>query len=384
MNRRLQAILEVTNYGGKGQAKFLRGPDDLMRSKYFNNSRFSAYEFGTNVKATFSVGKVRTLLNVIKLTPEENADLAKVLLAGVDEIHATNIAPESITEPVDPEPIPVVVFPNVLPVTNNWLTGASTYINDEIQIAFETAMRIAKGGGIVNVLMVGASGYGKTSIPKAIANVMEMECLRMNCAAVRDPEEWFGYREAQVGSTVFVPTEFTEIVRRGNAVIILDELNRVEPWLHNTLYPLLDDDRATSVHGEHIECGRAIVFVATINEGAQFTGTFTLDTALVNRFDIIVRVGPLPPRVEAKLLRKRYSNLIETTADKIVKIMQDLRQLSDQQNLDVDVSTRSSLKISRLVCAGATLRDAVRMTIVNAVSPEMAKNIMDTISSELL
>ena len=82
----------------------------------------------------------------------------------------------------------------------------------------------------VAIMMIGASGYGKTTVPQAKAEQWGMEFLRWDCATVRDPEEFFGFRGAVDGSTMtdegevfFSESEFTRIVERGNAVVVLDD-----------------------------------------------------------------------------------------------------------------------------------------------------------------
>jgi nitric oxide reductase NorQ protein len=254
------------------------------------------------------------------------------------------------------------------------------YFTDDAIRIFNAAVKMVATGNPMNLLMVGPSGYGKTTMPKAIAKREGMNFLRVNCAAVRDPEEWFGYREAKEGSTVFVPTEFTNAVREGNAIIVLDEFNRVEPWLHNTLYPLLDDDKSTVVHGERITCGPNVLFVATINDGSQFTGTFTLDTAIVNRMDAILPVRPLPFAAEVTLIRNRMG-CTGPVYENLVKMMGKVRQVIEKHDINVDASTRSTLKIARLICAGMTPRQAIDYAFVNAVPQENAKEVIDTISS---
>ena len=147
----------------------------------------------------------------------------------------------------------------------------------------------------------------------------------MNCATIRDPEEWFGFREAKDGSTVFIRSQFAKIIEAGNAVVVLDEFNRLEPWLHNTLFPLLDDDGATVVHDERFAIGEGVIVVGTINSGYKYTGTFELDEALMNRFEFILEVGPMPHAQEVQVLTKR-TGVDAATAEQIVKMSNTLRQ----------------------------------------------------------
>jgi len=262
-----------------------------------------------------------------------------------------------------------------------WIEGI--FFEGSMKTAFETAVNLTNDGLPVNVLMTGPSGYGKTSLPLAFAKSLGMKAFRMNCPIVRDSEEFFGYREAIDGNTVFVKSEFTKIIEAGNAIVVLDELNRLESWLHNLLFPLLDDDRKTTVHGEKIVVGENVVFVATINEGFQYTGTFEMDQALRNRMDMTIHVGAMPPAKEAKLLMQR-TKLEKSTAIKIVKAIREIRMLVDAGELDIDASTRTTIKCGKLVRGGMAFADAIKYTITNNLDNDQGKLVSDKIGKFLL
>lgn len=243
-----------------------------------------------------------------------------------------------------------------------WL-NKKVFVDSQTYDICQASFQIARSGSPITLLMTGPSGYGKTSIPEEFASVHEMNFIRMNCAQVRDPEEWFGYREAKDGSTVFVPSEFTQAITAGNCVVVLDEFNRVEPWLHNTLYPLLDHAAKTSIHGEMIKCGKNVIFFATANLGYQYVGTFQLDAAIMNRMDAVIKVGCLPSAVEEKLLVARFS-ISAARARTIVKVLSKLRELAISGNLSADVSTRTSLKIARFCSVDVLPLEAIFKAVV--------------------
>lgn len=245
-----------------------------------------------------------------------------------------------------------------------------------------TAMLGLDGTKPVRVLMVGPSGYGKTTLPQKYAAARGMGYFRMNCASVRDPEEWFGYREARDGTTEFVPSEFIKRVVAGNCVVVLDEFNRLEQWLSNTLYPLLDDDAATTINNQVFRVGPNVLFVMTINLGFQFTGTFTLDAALTNRVDMFCEVGPLPPAIEARVLVSN-DGVSEADAAVIVEVAGLIRKIGG-----VECSTRTTRQVARLVVAGSTVRAAFQHAVVmrcraDANLADQAKQVVDLVNSKL-
>lgn len=264
------------------------------------------------------------------------------------------------------------------------ITKSDIHIGDEDLKLFRSIKNLS-GNMHPAVLMIGPSGYGKTSIPERLAEDWDMRFVRWDCSTIRDPEEFFGYRAAIDGSTAdaegeqfFFETEFTEAIQTGNTIVVLDELNRIDPYISNALFPLIDHAGETTVLGHNIKVGENVIFFATINVGHQFTGTFTLDSALSNRFMAKVLVGALPNGVESNLLVKR-TGINKSMANKIVKIVSKLRDLNKKEELDVDASTRVSLQIANLVIGGLDIRSALTYTIINGSSREESKTIADAV-----
>lgn len=257
------------------------------------------------------------------------------------------------------------------------------YISHDARLTFTTAKAMSDRNPerAVKLMMMGPSGYGKTTLPALFAERTGMRYLRMNCAGIRDPEEWFGYREAVEGSTVFVRSEFIKAAEEGNVVLVLDEFNRLEPWLHNTLFPLLDHDGKTVVHGEEFRLGPNVIVVGTINTGYRYTGTFELDEALLNRFELTLEVGPMPASAEELVLVKR-TGCDPKVAKEIVKGAQVLRSSG------VVCSTRTTLLMANMVVAGMTLREAfesavVRRTPVGEGGIGQRKQVLDLINNKV-
>jgi len=303
---------------------------------------------------------------VMDLLKEKLEDMStpKVILSTMEKDYTTA-----------PETVPAVVTKGK---DKGLLNGY--YISDDTRKVFTTAHKMSGSNPdkAVKIMMVGASGYGKTTVPKLFAQAAGMGFYRMNCATVRDPEEWFGYREAVEGSTKFFRSEFAKVIEAGNAVIVLDEFNRLEPWLHNTLFPLLDDDGKTVVHDEEFKIGPGVIVVGTINTGYKYTGTFELDEALLNRFEFIIEVGPMPKNEELKVLKAR-TGINKDAARTIIKAANDLR------SLDVVSSTRTTLLVAQMVVSGLTVREAYQNSVVNRIPNDdsaytLRKDVIDSLN----
>lgn len=300
--------------------------------------------------------------------------------------------PSEYLEPVTPETIKTSWFfeprPRLVKTEDKKEEGQNMitdgyYINHESRLVFSTAYQMSQNRPerAVKVMVVGPSGYGKTLMPRLLAEKTGMRFMRMNCASVRDPEEWFGYREARDGSTVFVRSRLIETLEEGNAVILLDEFNRLEPWLTNTLFPLLDDDGKTHVHDQEFKIGPNVIVAATINVGYKFTGTFEMDEALGNRFELFLEVNPMPKNEEEKVLMVQCGLTFNDSA-KVVKMANMLRER------EVVCSTRSTLAIANLMRAGMTVREAFEAVVITRIPEEVGgnnlrKSMFDMVNVEL-
>lgn len=339
----------------EGKARFANSeegepaPKELTKSsREFVNAKFRQFKQGSYVIATFRISQTgrRFLLNV---RPEDK------------EAFVSEEAEEKKA---------------VIEVLDGF------YYPPQVKRVFTTADELAKRDGMVTLLMVGPSGYGKTMFPKKFAEKTGRNHVRINCAAIRDPEEWLGFREAKDGTTVFEPSEFARALQQGHSVIVLDEVNRLEPWLHNTLFPLLDDDRATTVHNQRFEVANDTIFVLTLNQGIEFTGTFELDQAFVNRVHATIHVGPPPAQHEIEVIVQR-TGLSQSQARTIIDVANKLREVARRAEADVDCSTRAALRVAQLLPMGSIR--ACFHDVIEAAShdPEIRKRLTDVLNSEL-
>lgn len=355
---------------------------DKVASKPLTSSWFSLHAVGTELyirvkyNMSTSTRKVTYATNYAGGAHKFSTDFAQ-------EIADNQVAWDNLAERMSlSTPTTRVVSKSDEPKTrkdDHW--SDAFFVQDEERNAFAMAKKLASTLP-TKVMIIGASGYGKTSLPKAFAKQNGMEYVRFNVALVRDPEEFFGFRTVKGGDVEFVPSEFTKAIRKGNCVVVLDELNRATPEMANALFPILDDDAKTVVFGEEIVVGENTIIVATINVGFQFVGTYSIDQALLNRMDITLRVAPLPAAVEKEILVRR-TGVGEEDAFVIVNICNRLRDLTNAGTIEVDASTRTSIRIARSVSNGASLQDAFAWAIVNAADIEERKEVIDAISSLL-
>lgn len=222
-----------------------------------------------------------------------------------------------------------------------------------------------------NVNLIGPHGCGKTELAIQFAARLNRPLLIMDCANLREARDWFGYKTAKEGTVYWHESQFVRAIQAGNHVILLDELNRANPNLLNTLMPILDARRFTYLEerGDKIVVGPETVFFASMNEGAGYTGTSSLDRAIRDRFPRAVELTYLGEKDEIKLVMNR-TGIDKDIATRLVqmanKIRQDATGLS--ATLTESLSTRQLLAAAHDFALGGV--DTLQFTITNHFSPD--------------
>jgi nitric oxide reductase NorQ protein len=210
----------------------------------------------------------------------------------------------------------------------NPIANDTYFIDSDIENLFQ---RIEKNRNnkTQKILLQGPHGAGKTEMAMHYAGLNNLSMLIMDCANLREPRDWFGYKKIDSGNVVWHESQFDRAVKSGNIVILLDEINRVHPSVLNTLLPLLDNREFTYLEEKNdiIKLGKGIVFFATMNEGAGYSGTSATDLALKDRFSRVVEVKYLSSEKETQLLVKR-TGIEEKDASNLVDIANQIRKKS--------------------------------------------------------
>jgi MoxR-like ATPase len=224
-------------------------------------------------------------------------------------------------------------------------------------------------------MLTGQHGAGKTEMAMQFAARFKKPMLIMDCANLKEPRDWFGYKTILNGEIVWHESQFDRAVSAGDHVILLDEINRVHPSVLNTLLPLLDARGFTYLEekGDCIRVGNGTVFFATKNEGAGYTGTTSTDLALSDRFSRTVEVQYLVKAKEVELLMTR-TGIAKTDATKLVDIATQIRKKSVGVGsaFSMGFSTRQLLAVAKDFNLDGV--DSLQFTMTNLFSSEGGTN----------
>lgn len=244
------------------------------------------------------------------------------------------------------------------------------FVNKDIENLF-TYVENQRKVKTQKVLLKGPHGAGKTEMAMHYAAVNNLPMLIMDCANLREPRDWFGYKKIEKSKIVWHESQFDKALAGGNIVVLLDEINRVHPSILNTLLPLLDNRGFTYLEekGSNIVVGPGVVFFATMNEGAVYTGTTSIDVALKDRFPRIIEVKYLDKDKEVELLVKR-TGIEAEDAQNLVHIANQIREkcAGITSSFSNTMSTRQLLAAAEDFVAGGV--DSLTFTITNLFSPE--------------
>ena len=249
------------------------------------------------------------------------------------------------------------------------------WVDDRVVRLLHTVGRISRKGQVVNVLLVGPKGTGKTSLPKEFAAANGRPFFTVHCQLIAERDDWWGSKELSLErGTYFEKDAFLDAVETPGCVILLDEANRTHPENLNALFGFLDHRRKAWVPAlkrEVVVAGGAVFFV-TLNEGYEYVGTNPVDEALRDRMTYAVRMTSVPKKVEKAILTRR-TRVDEDTAEKLAEFARTVRR---NPKLGVPISTRQLLGAASLVVEGMALQDAVLFSIVNSMGQDVDRKAL--------
>jgi hypothetical protein len=180
-------------------------------------------------------------------------------------------------------------------------------IPDGIAELLRTLMNLSKSGQNTSVRFTGPAGTGKTSLCREIAAKLGWNFIKIDVGGIREAADWFSHTVAENGSTRAVPSLFVNAIQQECTVLLLDEVNRVDPRVMNSVFGLLDEIgwAWSDDLGCRITRAPHVLILATMNCEDTNVGVFEQDSALMDRFPFEVRLELPPMEILSRIIQSR-------------------------------------------------------------------------------
>lgn len=217
------------------------------------------------------------------------------------------------------------------------------------------------------LLLKGPTGCGKTRFVSHMAARLGLPLSTVSCHDDLAAADLTGRYLLKGGDTVWVDGPLTKAVREGG-ICYLDEVVEARKDVAVVLHPLTDDRRILPLErtGEQLVAPPGFMLVVSYNPGYQNL-LKALKPSTKQRF-VSIEFDFLPKAQEIVVVSTE-SGLDEARVAPLVELANRLRRLKGH-DIEEGVSTRLLVYCAALIDSGLTVREAVRVAMIEPLSDD--------------
>ena len=282
--------------------------------------------------------------------------------------------PEAVTGP-DPgpePPSPAPALPSGLEIPD---VDPTFWVADRHVQLLLAVSDLTREGEIVNVLLTGPKGTGKTSLPREFAATYQRPFFTVHCQLIGERDDWWGSKELSLErGTYYDRAAFLDAVETPGCVVLLDEANRTHPENLNALFGFLDHRRSAYIPAlkQEVSVAPGVSFFMTLNEGFEYMAINPIDEALRDRMSYVLRMTYVPRDVETELLTRR-TGVDLATAERLVEFAGTVRR---NPKLTIPISTRQLLAAAGLIARRLPVPEAVLFSCINGLPADIDRTAL--------
>ncbi len=233
-------------------------------------------------------------------------------------------------------------------------------------------------------LLIGETGVGKTQAVRTLAWRTNNGLRRVNLNGATTVDEFLGKMLINEQGTYWVNGVLVNAMQAGDW-ILLDEINACLPEIAFCLHSLLDDDRMVVLmeyDGRIVRPHPNFRLFASMNpsEEGRYSGTKTLNEALLDRFPVVVRMDYLDENEEVQAVMAQSGNGDEDVIRRMVRAANDIRAAIRNEKIFGSFSTRRVIDWARMSLS-FPVREAARYAVVNKQSAYDADTVQDIVDN---
>lgn len=216
------------------------------------------------------------------------------------------------------------------------------------------------------LMLIGPAGAGKTAAFRQYAAENMLPLLSIPCDFGLELREWLGCKDITISGGISFKLGRAIPFLTAPSIILLDEINLIEPEFQAPLFKLLNDRKIDSGAGEievtvHPDCW----IVATGNQlNGRYNGVNPLTAAVGNRIGGVFNVKAFDISELRKILNRQF-NLESEELSQILSFYAEANRAGDENNFSTVLSLRNLTSYCELRQAGADKAAAVESCLIN-------------------